>query len=354
MTNTMRGSAACASTGSLIQIRDASCHFGDVRALAGVSLDIAAGEILALLGPNGAGKTTLVRALATLGSLDGGSITVGGFDVATQPHLARTQIGLAGQYAAVDGLLTGRENLEIAGRLYRLPRAEAAKRAAEGLERLTLTAVADKQVRNYSGGQRRRLDLGASLVGKPRVLLLDEPTTGLDPRTRADLWAVVRQLVDDGTTVLLTTQYLEEADALADRIAVIDEGRIIAVDTPAMLKERKGSDRIRVRPRSVDDVRQVRKILRMHTSHGVVTDACGEVVSAAISRDQRTTMLGVTTALLSANIEVQELMVQQATLDEVFLTLTDRPSEVDDEASSDDAVVTSLSRWAQRAGRRAS
>ena len=219
--------------------------FGETRALDGVDLAVAAGTVQGLLGPNGAGKTTLVRVLATLLQPDAGSARVFGCDVIREATRVRALIGLAGQFAAVDGTLTGRENLEMVGRLYRLGRAEARRRATESLERLGLTDAADRVVRGYSGGMRRRLDLGASLVGRPRLLILDEPTTGLDPQSRNDVWAFIRELVDDGTTVLLTTQYLDEADNLADHIVVIDHGKVIAEGTPRELKARMGARRAR-------------------------------------------------------------------------------------------------------------
>ena len=216
--------------------------FGDVHALKGIDLSIAEGSIFGLLGPNGAGKTTAVRILTTLLRPDDGRARVSGFDVVEDAERLRSEIGLAGQSAAVDGNLTGLENLEMVGRLYHLPRAEAKRRAAEVLERLGLTDAGDRIARTYSGGMRRRLDLGASLVGRPRVLFLDEPTTGLDPRSRASLWEMIRELQRDGITILLTTQYLEEADMLAERIAVIDLGTVIAEGTPDQLKDRIGGE----------------------------------------------------------------------------------------------------------------
>src|ERR671929_808876 len=228
-------------TATAIEVEGLRKSFGEVNALDGLDLVGPEGAVLALFGPNGAGKTTLVRALATLLRPDSGRALVLGRDVVADPFGVRREIGLAGQFAAIDEVLTGRENLEMVGRLYHLRRAEARRRAAEVLERFGLAQAADRRASTYSGGMRRRLDLAASLVGRPRVLFLDEPTAGLDPASRHDLWALIGDLVHHGTTVLLTTQYLEEADRLADRIAVIDHGRLVANDTPARLKSQLGS-----------------------------------------------------------------------------------------------------------------
>ena len=226
----------------VIEIEGVTKTFGSTTALAGVDFTVEAGTVLALLGRNGAGKTTLVRILSTLLAPDCGALRIAGVDVIREAAVVRSLIGLAGQFAAVDDTLTGRENLELVGRLYGLRRADARARADEVLERLGLSEAADVLVRTYSGGMRRRLDLGASLVGRPLVLLLDEPSTGLDPRARIDLWGLIDELVGDGMTLLLTTQYLEEADRLADRIVVIDRGRLIAEGTPEALKRRVGGD----------------------------------------------------------------------------------------------------------------
>src|SRR4051812_28571629 len=223
-------------------------RFGTTQALDGVDLAARTGTVLGVLGPNGAGKTTAVRILATLLQADAGSATVAGHDVATEPARVREQIGLTGQYASVDELLTGRQNLELIGALLDLRRKDARRRAQELLDWFDLTDAADRPARTYSGGMRRRLDLAASLVGRPAVVFLDEPTTGLDPAKREDMWGVVRNLVHDGSTILLTTQYLEEADALADEISVIDHGRVIAHDTPTGLKLIVGGQTLTVRP----------------------------------------------------------------------------------------------------------
>jgi ABC-2 type transport system ATP-binding protein len=222
-------------------------RFGSIRALDGLDLDVPEGTIFGLLGPNGAGKTTAVRVFTTILRPDGGTARVLGHDVTRDQDVVRTLIGLAGQYAAVDENLTGRENLDLVGRLYHLGKDEARSRADEMLERFELTDAANRTVKTYSGGMRRRLDLGASLIGRPQVLFLDEPTTGLDPRSRFSLWDVIRELVSDGTTLLLTTQYMEEADRLADHVAVIDGGRVIAEGTTDELKSRVGGDLLALR-----------------------------------------------------------------------------------------------------------
>src|SRR5438067_10043706 len=257
-------------------------RFGKVNALDGVDLTVPAGTVLGLLGPNGAGKTTAVRILATTLAPDAGSARVLGFDVVRQPDEVRGVIGLAGQYAAVDDNLTGRENLVLIGSLTHLPRRSLRPRADELLERFGLSDAAERTVRTYSGGMRRRLDLAAALVHRPPVLFLDEPTTGLDPRGRLDLWDLIEELVGDGATVLLTTQYLEEADRLADHIAVIDHGRVIAEGTAAQLKDRVGGDRLEV---TLEDVTQAEAA---STALASVVDGATElqhnILRAAVSR----------------------------------------------------------------------
>ncbi len=318
----------------MISVRGVSVHFGSLRAVDGVDLEIPRNEVRGLLGPNGAGKTTLVRVIATLLKPTAGTVSVGGFSIDRQPRQVRTMIGLAGQYAAVDDLLTGRENLEIVGSLYQLPRAEARRRADEALERLSLTDAADRLVRTYSGGMRRRLDLGASLVGRPEVLILDEPTTGLDPRTRLDLWAVLRDLVREGATVLLTTQYLEEADELADRITVIDHGRIIADGTADELKARVGGDLVMASPARRADLPRVGEILERVGSGSVRIDETQ--LTVAVPVDSRVdALVRAAQALDEAAIELSDLGVQRPSLDDVFLAITGTIGTSDDPSGSD-------------------
>src|SRR5262245_28079255 len=238
----------------IVEVEGITRSFGETQALRGVDLEVEEGSVLALLGPNGAGKTTLVRILSTLIPPDGGRARIAGFDVVEQPIAVRRCIGLAGQFAAVDEVLTGRENLEMIGRLSRLSKKEAKTRTEEVLERVGLTDDADRPLKGYSGGMRRRIDLGAGLVARPQVLLLDEPTTGLDPANRLDLWAYLRDLVNEGATVLLTTQYLEEADQLARDVVVIDHGTVIAKGSPRELKQRFAGDVLDVTLTSLDDL----------------------------------------------------------------------------------------------------
>ena len=301
-------------------------HYGSVRALAGVDVSVPEGTVLGLLGPNGAGKTTVVRVLTTLLEPDAGAATVAGADVRADPAAVRRRIGLSGQYAAVDEYLTGFENLEMVGRLYHLGRRRARERARELLADFSLTEAADRPARTYSGGMRRRLDLAGALVADPPVLLLDEPTTGLDPRSRNDLWDVIRRLVARGTTVLLTTQYLEEADALADEIVVIDHGRVIARGTADRLKAQVGGERLQVTTSAVTDLEPAaRRLGPLGT---------GE---PALDRHRRSLTIPVTGGvavlrdaldrLREAGIAVDDAGLRRPTLDDVFLTLTGHPAE---------------------------
>ena len=305
----------------VIDVRGITKSFGEVKALSGIDFSVEQGTVYGLLGPNGAGKTTMVRILTTLLKPDGGAATVAGYDVVTDGRLLRNSIGLAGQYAAVDEILTGRENLEMVGRLYRLPKREAARRAERVLERFELTDAADRQVRTYSGGMRRRLDLGASLVGQPTVLFLDEPTTGLDPRSRLRLWDFIERLVDGGTTLLLTTQYLEEADRLADRIGVIDHGALIAEGTAEELKQRIGGDVLEL---ELADIGQLQDAASAMQRAGF--DGCTPEPDTGVLRVPVENAVGVVSDAVrlmdNAGITLVDIAIHRPTLDDVFMTLT--------------------------------
>jgi ABC-2 type transport system ATP-binding protein len=298
--------------------------YGDVRAVDGVDFAVRPGTVLGLLGPNGAGKTTTVRVLTTLQGPTEGEIEVAGVNAVRDPALLRERIGLAGQYASVDESLTGAENLVMVGRLYGMKRAEAKARAAELLERFALSDAADRVVKKYSGGMRRRLDLAAALVANPPVLFLDEPTTGLDPRSRLDLWGMIEDLVDDGTTVLLTTQYLDEADRLAEDIAVIDHGKVIAQGTPAELKARVGGERLEV---ALEDPAQaeaaVQALDALADDHPVTE---GNTVTLAV-RGRRGTIVDAVQRLGAAGVGVADIGLRTPTMDDVFLSLTGRAAE---------------------------
>jgi ABC-2 type transport system ATP-binding protein len=296
-------------------------RFGRSSALDGLDLTAPAGQVLAVLGPNGAGKTTLVRMIATLLGPDGGRLRVAGIDVAEQPEEVRRVIGLAGQYAAVEPTMTGRENLEMVARLFGHPARQARVAAGAVLEQLGLVDAADRLVRTYSGGMRRKLDLGASLVGAPRLLLLDEPTTGLDPRSRLELWDAIERLVAQGTDVVLTTQYLDEADQLADQIVIVDHGRNVASGTPSELKARAGQDVIEIHTRHAADVDRVAALVGAAPS-AVDAGARRLAVPVAEGTDQ---LVDVVRALDRHRIEVDDVALRRPTLDEVFLTLTGQP-----------------------------
>ena len=294
--------------------------FGDTRALRGIDLQIPRGSVLGVLGPNGAGKTTAVRILTTLLRADAGEATVLGYDVRTQPHEVRQRIGLAGQAASVDDILTGRQNLELVGRLYHLDSRSRRRRAGELLEQFDLAEAADRPAKEYSGGMRRRLDLAAALVAEPALLVLDEPTTGLDPRSRNDLWDVLTGLVDGGATLLLTTQYLEEADRLADRIAVIDHGSVIAEGTASQLKREVGGERVAVTASEAHDLAKVAAIVETATGAEPQVDRDARQVTAAVTGLD--VLARVADALHSAGVEVDDLGLHRPTLDDVFLQLT--------------------------------
>jgi ABC-2 type transport system ATP-binding protein len=311
-------------TETAIQVEGLAKRFGEVTALAGVDFEVPRATILGLLGPNGAGKTTAVRILATVIDPDGGRAEVLGHDVRREAELVRYLIGLAGQNAAVDPNLTGRENLRLIGRLTQLPDRAVEPRAAEILERFGLADAADRPVKTYSGGMRRRLDVGAALVHRPPVLFLDEPTTGLDPEGRNELWAVIRELVADGTTVLLTTQYLEEADRLADRIVVIDKGRVIADDTPGALKSRLGSTVIELGMTDEDEARRANGLLANIAGGRAESD--GSILRITL-QDGAKVLIEVLRTLDANGIEPHTLTVREPSLDDVFLVLTGKHVE---------------------------
>jgi ABC-2 type transport system ATP-binding protein len=293
---------------------------GKLRALDSLTLTVPPGGVYGLLGPNGAGKTTLIRVLTTLLAPDAGSARVASVDVTRDPAEVRARIGLAGQAAAVDDYLTGRENLQMVGRLYGLARREARRRAGEVLDRIGLQEAADRQVKTYSGGMRRRLDLAASLVGRPQVLFLDEPTTGLDPASRLALWALIGDLVGTGTTVLLTTQYLEEADQLADRIAVIDRGRLLIQGTSDQLKDRVGGAVVELRVPTADRRRTLQALRALGGEEPTVDERGGRLVLPA--PDGAATLAQALGRLDAAGIRPDGVALRKPTLDDVFLTLT--------------------------------
>jgi ABC-2 type transport system ATP-binding protein len=308
--------------------------YGSVRALAGVDLDVASGTVLGLLGPNGAGKTTVVRVLTTLLRPDAGTARVAGFDVVRDAAALRERIGLAGQYAAVDENLTGLENLTMVGRLYGMRRPVAKQRGNELLERFDLVEATNRPAKTYSGGMRRRLDLAAALVAKPPVLFLDEPTTGLDPRSRLNLWETIEGLVAEGTTVLLTTQYLDEADRLADSIAVIDHGKLIAEGTSDELKDRVGGERLEVRLDDARDVDAAIRALMPMTDEPPTSE--GRVVKLSVRRRSGTIVEAVR-RLSDAGVGVDDLDLRRPTLDDVFLALTGHAAEATDGEQEDAA-----------------
>ncbi|MET7598423.1 ATP-binding cassette domain-containing protein [Streptomyces sp. NPDC004082] len=310
-------------TRNAVTVRGLVKHYGETKALDGVDLDVREGTVLGVLGPNGAGKTTLVRCLSTLITPDAGQATVAGYDVLRQPRQLRRVIGLTGQYASVDEKLPGWENLYMIGRLLDLPRKEARRRADELLERFSLTEAAKRPAATYSGGMRRRLDLAASMIGSPAVLYLDEPTTGLDPRTRNEVWQEVKRMVADGVTVLLTTQYMEEAEQLASELTVIDRGKVIANGRIDELKARVGGRTLRIRP--VDPL-QLRPLAAMFDDMGltglattIVDGETGSVLVPILSDEQLTAVVGAVTA---RGITIASISTELPSLDEVFLSLT--------------------------------
>ncbi|HSP39661.1 MAG TPA: ATP-binding cassette domain-containing protein [Frankiaceae bacterium] len=297
-------------------------RYGDVLALDGLDLVAPAGQVLALLGPNGAGKTTLVRSIATLTRPTEGTLRVAGHDVRTHPEQVRRAIGLAGQYAAVEPSLTGLENLRMVARLFGHGRREAKAASERVLEQMGLTDAGRRLVKTYSGGMRRRLDLGASLVGSPRLLLLDEPTTGLDPRSRNELWTALEELVEQGTDVLLTTQYLEEADRLADLIAIIDHGRLVASGTADELKSRAGRDVVDLQVREADDLDRAAGCLGPES----IVDRSTQRITVPVTGGADE-MLALARALSEQRVPLADVALRRPTLDDVFLALTGRPAE---------------------------
>jgi ABC-2 type transport system ATP-binding protein len=314
-----------------VEVEGVTKRFGGTLALSDVSFSVRQGGVLALLGPNGAGKTTLIRVLTTLLAADGGRARVAGVDVARDARAIRSVIGLAGQYATVDELLTGRENLELIGLLYHLDKAVYRRRAQDALERMSLTGAGDDRVKTYSGGMRRRLDLAASLIGRPPVLFLDEPTTGLDPRTRNHLWQFIEDLVAEGTTVLLTTQYMEEAERLAQAIVVLDAGRIAAQGTADELKDQLGGNVLEVQVTRRADLDKAASLIAGLASAPPRLDATLNRVSLPVKGGPQV-LIAAGRALDDAGVELEDLGIRRPSLDDVFLAITGHPAAPGDDA----------------------
>ncbi|MBA3679346.1 ATP-binding cassette domain-containing protein [Candidatus Saccharibacteria bacterium] len=308
------------SSQSVIVVENIKKYYGEVKALDGVSLRVDKGKIYGLLGPNGAGKTTVVRALATLLVPDSGTVTINDVDAVEHPTRVRRMIGLAGQFAAVDDFLTGRETLMMVARLYHVPKKEATKRTNELLRRLSLTDAADRPAKTYSGGMRRRLDLGASLVGRPEILFMDEPTTGLDPRTRQELWQLIRELVAEGRTLLLTTQYLEEADALCDYISIIDRGKVVKQGTATQLKASLGRDVVEVQVADNHHAETLEIMKKISRSKPQI-DEMNQAISIRATKGADM-LIQLVKELDKANIKPKDISVHRPSLDDVFLSVT--------------------------------
>jgi ABC-2 type transport system ATP-binding protein len=308
-------------------------RYGKTKALDGLDLVADSGQVVAVLGPNGAGKTTFVRTVATLLRPDGGTLRVAGHDVVKSPDAVRQVIGLAGQFAAIEPAMSGRENLELVARLFGLGRRDAKRSTEAVLEHLGLLDAADRLARTYSGGMRRRLDLGASLVGAPRVLVLDEPTTGLDPRSRLELWDAIRALVERGTDVLLTTQYLDEADHLASQIVIIDHGRAVAAGTPTELKRRLGGNIVELHVRHGRDLARVAQLLGCLGDGAAQVDEPMRRVSVRVESGSDGLMSAMG-SVHGAEIEIEDIALRQPNLDEVFLALTGRPTLTGDQTTA--------------------
>ena len=317
-----------------VSARGLAKRFGDTEALRGVDLDVPQGSVLGLLGPNGAGKTTTVRILTTLLKPDAGTATVDGLDVLRQPSEVRSRIGVTGQAAAVDERLTGRENLEHVGRLFHLDGRTSRDRAGELLEQFDLVEAADRVAKGYSGGMRRRLDIAMSLIARPSVLFLDEPTTGLDPRSRLGMWDLIEELGREGATTVLTTQYLEEADRLADEIVVIDHGKVIARGTADALKKQIGGERLEVTVVDASDVKRAAEVLLPFARGDEQVDNDRSTVTIPIERSVGI-VPEVVRALDEQGVEIDDVVVRRPTLDDVFLTLTGAPAETQDEADEE-------------------
>lgn len=312
---------------NVIEIKGLKKSYGKTVVLKGIDLSVKKGTMLALLGPNGAGKTTIVRILSTLLKFDGGKVRVNGFDVSKDADKVRNTIGLTGQSASIDELLTGRENLIMMGRLYRLTKDSAIARAEELLQEFDLVDAADRPAKTYSGGMRRRLDLAVSLIAAPPIIFLDEPTTGLDPRSRLAMWDIIKKLMKDGTNILLTTQYLEEADQLADKIVVIDDGRVIAEGTAKDLKSKVGKDRLELSFKNVKDVDAAQNLLGKRLVDSNPKEKSVTLVINDTNKDVRE----VLDTLASKKLQIQSLVVHKPTLDDVFLSLTGKQSSAKQE-----------------------